>query len=143
VKQKYRFLDHPADAYIEAYGDSLEELLENSALAMFDVMVDVSKVEPNIEKHVESRGFDLENLLYNWLEDWLFYYSTEFLVFSKFKVYEISKDGEELVVKASGWGEKFDERKHEPKVEVKAATYSQMFIGKVDGKWVARFVLDI
>ena len=71
------------------------------------------------------------------------YYSTEFLVFSKFKVYEISRDGEELVVKASGWGEKFDERKHEPKVEVKAATYSQMFIGKVNGKWVARFVLDI
>jgi len=143
MKQKYRFLDHPADAYIEAYGDSLEELLENSALAMFDVMVDVSKVEPKIEKQVESRGFDLENLLYNWLEDWLFYYSTELLVFSKFKVHEIKRDKEEFVVRASGWGEKFDEKKHEPKVEVKAATYSQMLIGKVDGKWVARFVLDI
>ena len=143
MERKYRFLDHPADAYIEAYGNTLEELLENSALAMFDVMVDVSKVEPKVERHVESRGFDLESLLYNWLEDWLFYYSTEFLVFSKFKVHEIKRKKEEFIVRASGWGEKFDERKHEPKVEVKAATYSQMFIGKVNGKWIARFVLDI
>ena len=64
MERKYRFLDHPADAYIEAYGNTLEELLENSALAMFDVMVDVSKVEPKVERHVESRGFDLESLLY-------------------------------------------------------------------------------
>ncbi len=143
MKEKYRFLDHPADAYIEAYGSNLEELLENAAVAMFDVMVDVSKVEPKVERNVETRGFDLENLLYNWLEDWLYYYSTEFLVFSKFKVHKILKDNEEYVVKATGWGEKFDEKRHEPKVEVKAATYSQMIIGKVNDKWIARFVLDI
>lgn len=143
MKVKYKFLDHPADAFIEAYGDSLEELLENSALAMFDVMVNVNKVEPKVERKLEVKGFDLENLLYNWLEEWLFYYYSESLVFSKFKVEQIVKRNEEYTVKAKGWGEFFNPEKHEPEVEVKAATYCQMFIGKVNDKWIARFILDI
>jgi len=140
---RYKFLDHPSDAYIEAYGDTLEELLENSALALFDVMVNVDKVEHKVAREVEVRGFDLENLLYNWLEEWLFYYCSEALVFSKFRVEKLSRENEEYVVKAKGWGEEFNPRKHEPEVEVKAVTYYQMSISRKDGKWVARFILDI
>lgn len=142
-KVKYKFLEHTTDAFIEAYGETLEELFENAALAMFDVMVNVSKIEPKIERKARSLGFDLESLLYNWLEDWLFYYSTEFLVFNKFKIHKFKKINDEYIIEASGWGEPFNHNKHEPKVEVKAATYNQMFIGKVNNKWIARFVLDI
>jgi len=143
LKIKYRFLDHPSDAYIEAYGDTLEELLENSALALFDVMVNVNKVEPKVVREVEVKGFDLENLLYNWLEEWLFHYCSEALVFSKFRVEKLSRENGEYVVKAKGWGEEFNPEKHEPEVEVKAATYYQMSIGRKNNKWVARFILDI
>ena len=143
MKIKYRFLDHPSDAYIEAYGDTLEELLENSALALFDVMVNVNKVEPKVVREVEVKGFDLENLLYNWLEEWLFHYCSEALVFSKFRVEKLSRENGEYVVKAKGWGEEFNLEKHEPEVEVKAATYYQMSISRKNNKWVARFILDI
>ena len=41
MKKRFRFLEHTADAYVEAYGSSLEEAFENAALASTEVMTEV------------------------------------------------------------------------------------------------------
>ncbi len=140
---KFEFKEHTADVLIVAYGSSLEELFENAAQAVFEVMTDTSKVMPRIEKRVEETGFDLENLLYRWLESLLVYYDAENLVFGKFKVYDINKRDEDYVLSASAWGEEFDERRHERRTIVKAITYAQMEIKKENNVWKASFVVDI
>jgi len=144
MKSRFTFLEHTADAYIEAYGDTLEELFENATIAMFEVMTDTSKVSPIEVRNVEAEGFDLESLLYRWLEEWLIIRDSENMVFSKFKVKKIAKVGEDqYVIEGLGWGEKFNPRVHEVRTEVKAVTYHMMEIKQENRRWIARFLLDI
>lgn len=140
----FRFLEHTADVYVEVWGDSLGEVLEQAALALFEVMTDTSRVRPERPVEVEVEGDDLMNLLYRWVEEWLYTYEVEGMVFSKFKVHEVRElEGGGYLARGCGWGEPFDPERHEPRTEVKAMTYSDMSIERVNGRWVARFVLDI
>ena len=107
-------------------------------------MTDTRKIEPKIRRDIKDKGFDLENLLYRWIEDLLIYYDSENLVFGKFRVNSIKKvSDEEYIIEANAWGEEFDENKHERRTIVKAITYAQMKIEKINGVWRATFVVDI
>ncbi len=143
----FRFGEHTADVLIEGWGRTLEELFEEMAKAMFEVMTDTKRVEPRIKIHVEVCGFDLENLLYRWLEELLYHHDSKNLVFSKFevkKIFEKSVDGEkEVCLEADAWGEEFDRSRHEPRTVVKAVTYAQMRIWREGDVWRATTVLDI
>lgn len=143
LKKRFEFLEHISDAYIAAYGKSLEEAFENAALAMFEVMTDTSKVETKIERTFEASGYDEYELLYDWLEKLLIDYYSENLVFSKFKVEYIEKSSEGFKLKGRAMGERFDPSRHESRVEVKAVTYSLMEIYKENEMYVLKFVLDI
>ncbi|MCD6340814.1 MAG: archease, partial [Desulfurococcales archaeon] len=139
----YKFLEHTADAYVEVFGGSLEEIFELAAKAMFEVMVDTSKVRPVKHTVIEDSGFDVENALYRWLEDLLIEYCANNMVFGKFKVEYVRKANGDVVFRGIAWGEEFNPELHDPRTEVKAVTYSLMEIGKKDGCWYARVVFDI
>lgn len=139
--KKFEYFDHTADVGIKAYGKSLEEAFENSALAVFEIMTDTSKVEPKEKREVHIDGIDLYNLLYRWIESLLVYYDSELLVFSKFKV---KIDENNLTLDGEAFGEKFDPSRHEGRTYVKAMTYHEMEIKKhEDGSYELTFVVDI
>ncbi|MEM2896725.1 MAG: archease [Candidatus Bathyarchaeia archaeon] len=139
----YEFLEHVSDAYIMAYGKTLNEAFENAARAMFDVMTDVVSIEPKIEEMVEVKAKDEYELLYNWLEILLIKFDTESMLYSKFSVYEIGKSCEEAFLKAKIYGEPFDINKHVSKIEVKAITFHQMEILKKNDFYTLKFILDL
>jgi len=143
LEKKFEFLEHIADAYIAAYGRTLEEAFENAALAMFEVMTDTSKVEAKVERTLEASGYDEYELLYDWLEKLLIEYYSDNLVFSKFKVESIERTPEGFRLRGKAMGEIFDPSRHESRVEVKAVTYSLMEIYKKNKIYVLKFVLDI
>lgn len=142
-KKGYEFLEHTADAYIAAYGDSLAEAFENAAVAMFDVMTEVEKVNREAEESVEAEGEDLYALLYSWLEALLTKSEINEMLYSKFKILEMSKVGERYRLAAKIWGEKFNPKKHPQKAGVKAVTYHRMQITEKNGKVKLKFILDI
>ena len=128
MKRKFKFIDiTTADVAFEAYGKTLEELFENAALAMFEVMVNTKKVKPKEKREIIVQGEDLKALLFEWLNELLFYYGAEGLVFSKFKV-EIHQP--QMLLTGICEGEPVSQKKHEVKTEVKAATYHKMKIEK-------------
>jgi SHS2 domain-containing protein len=140
----YLHAPHTADVLVVARGRSLEEAFEQAAVGVYEIMTDTSKVEPRIRKPVEVEGFDLENLLYRWIEELLIITDSEGLVFSKFKVERITKVGEEnYYLKAVAWGEPFNPEKHEHRTIVKAMTYAMMSIQRENGCWRLQFVVDI
>lgn len=139
----YTFLEHVADAYIAAYGKDLAEAFENAAVAMFDVMTDVEKVDPEVEDYVEVSGEDEYSLLYNWLEALLVKAEIEGMLYSKFKIMELGKSNGGFRLKAKIWGEKLNPEKHLQKVGVKAVTYHQMEIAREKDGAVVKFILDI
>ncbi len=141
--RKWEHYEHTADIGIRGYGRTLEESFENVAIALFDVMVDVRKVEPKEVREIEVSGKDLYALLYNFLEELLILHDTEGLVFSDFEV-KIEKTEEGYKLKAKAYGEPLDYEKHEPKEEVKAITYHDMKIEQLEeGTWIAQLVPDL
>ncbi|MBQ6813652.1 MAG: archease [Methanobrevibacter sp.] len=147
-KKPYEYFDVTADIGFYAYGDSLEEAYENAALAMFDVVTDITKV-----KRMESREFeivseDLVSLLYDYLEELLFLQDTEFLFFSDFKV-KIDKmnDGSSLEnykLKCMAQGEEINWDVHSHRSEVKAITFHRMDVIKEDdGRFKLTAILDL
>jgi len=143
LKKRFKFLEHTADVYVAAYGETLEEAFENAALATFETMTDTEKVEPRVEDEIEVEGHDEKELLYNWLEGLIVKFEITENLYSRFKVSTIRKSPNGLEMKAKIWGEPFNPDKHPQKVGVKAITYHQMEISKKPEAVTVRFILDI
>ncbi|MQY61721.1 archease [archaeon] len=143
MKKRFRFLEHTADAYIEAYGASLEEAFENAAAAMTDVMTELEKVEAKTEESFVVEAQDEPALLYSWLEELLLEFELKDKLYSRFEVSCIEETSEGFRLRAKAWGEKYDPERHLSKVGIKAATYHQMEILKEPKSVTLRFILDI
>ncbi len=140
--KKFEFLPHTADAKIRAYGKTLNEVFENTALGVFELITNTKKIEPKVSKEFSLKSEDKEALMYDFIAELIFLHDTQKLVFSKFKVSikELDK-GFELSCLASG--EEFNIKKHEENGYVKAMTYSEMKIEKQKSAWVAEIVVDM
>jgi len=143
MKKRFRFLEHTADAYIEAYGETLEEAFENAAAAMTDVMTELEKVEAKTEESFVVEAQDEPALLYSWLEELLLEFELKDKLYSRFEVSCIEETSEGFRLHAKAWGEKYDPERHLSKVGIKAATYHQMEILKDPKSVTLRFILDI
>ena len=143
LKKRFEFLEHTADVYVAAYGRTLEEALENAALATFETMTDTKKVEPKAEDEIEVEGHDEQSLLYNWLEELIVRFETTENLYSLFEISPIEKGPDGLRMKAKIWGEPFNPNKHSQKVGIKAITYHQMEILKKPKDVTVKFILDI
>jgi len=143
TESRFRFLEHTADAYVEAYGDTVEEAFENAAFATMDIMTDTKSVKPKIADSVEVEGHDEYALLYNWIEELLIRFETTGNLYSRFKIWSVEETPHGLRLKAKIWGEPFDEKRHPSKVGVKAITYHQMEIVRKPERVTVRFILDI
>ena len=136
--------EHTADVLIRAWGRNMEELFENAAVGVYEVITDTNSVAPLKRVEVEVEGIDLYNLLYRWIEEFIAYTDSEGLVFSKFNVCKIEERSDSWIIKSTAWGEPFNPEKHEHRTIVKAMTYAQMEIKKrSDECWEATFVVDI
>ena len=139
--KNFEFFEVTADVGYKAYGETLEEAFENAALAMFEVITDTSKIEPEIERKIEVESEDEYALLYDWLSEFLFMLDVDYLVFSKFEV-KIEKKEEGFSLKGTAWGEEFNREIHESRAEVKAVTYHLMDV-KQDNGVMVQVILDI
>lgn len=139
--KKFEFLGFAtADVCFRAYGATLDEVFANAALAMFETMVETKDVAPRVTKDVEVMGEDLTSLMFNWLNELLFYVDVDGLMFSEF---DAKVDEKRMTLSAKASGEQIDFQKHETKTDVKACTYHDMKIEKRDGKWMAQVILDV
>ena len=143
MKKRFEFLEHTADAYIAAHGESLEEAFENAALATIDVMTELEKVKPKIEEALEVEAPDEFALLYSWLEEFLIRFETTGNLYSRFKVLNIEETPSGLKLRAKAWGELYDPERHPSKVGIKAVTYHRMEIVKKPKAVTVKFILDI
>lgn len=133
---KYEFIEHTADIGIKAYGKTLDESFANAALAMFEVMTDISKVKPVGEYEVRVKADNLENLLVDWLGELLFIHETQDVLLSEFDV-----KIDDLSLDARVRGETLDRERHELKDDVKAITYHMLEVNEKEG--FVKVLLDI
>ena len=117
----YEVLSHTAETGIRAYGRDLNQSFSNAAKAMFCLVTDLNLIKPAQEIKISLQSSNTKELLVDWLNELLFRFETEGLVFSQFNV-RIS--GASL--KASVKGEEYSPEKHPIKTQIKATTYHNL-----------------
>jgi SHS2 domain-containing protein len=129
-RRQFEFLDHTADIQIHSWGDSFAQAAEQAVVAMFNYISDTSTVtaDAGLNRQVCATGHDLQSLLYNFMNDWLFEFcGNEFLPLA---VRIVDCDLESFRIHSIGVGERFSREKHALGTEVKAITYSAMQINQ-------------
>ncbi len=133
----YKHFEHLADIGIQGTGSTLSTAFEEAAKAMFEIMVDISKVKLKNQVSFSVSAENTEELFVEFLNELLSLSSLKRIMFSKFKV-RIEKSK----LHATAYGEKIS-KKTELKTEVKAATYSQLSVIKKANKFIARTIVDV
>lgn len=144
----FKYIDHVADIRFIAYGETLEKVFENAALATLTVIADISTIQSQIEFEIELEAVDLENLMVDFLSELLFLFDAEETVLGNVTVKEVGaktdEDGKEMYsINAAVSGEPIDSQKQNFKTEVKAITYSGIRVEKTRDGFETEVVLDL
>jgi SHS2 domain-containing protein len=122
--KRYEELEHTADVRFRVFGRDLEELFENAAFALFDVMVHLSDVREDARLEVEAAGADAEETLVNFLGELFYRYDGEHFITRRVEIQELS----DTRVRSLVWGEAFDPSRHKVKLPLKAVTFHDVKI---------------
>lgn len=127
----WKELPHTSDLFLEIEGNSLENLMEEAARAMFENL-GVSKKKNN-EFETEISAPNREEMLVRWLEELFSEHDVNKFIFSEFKV---KIEGDKLKGLARGGEGK-------TKLGIKAVTWHDLKIWQEGKKWKARVLFDI
>jgi SHS2 domain-containing protein len=139
----HRFLEHTTDAYIEAWGPTLERAFAQAAEGLYETMMNLETIDPITEESVQVDGHDKKELLYNWLEQLLLEFDIKQMVHASYEVNIMSDTPKQFKLRAKLRGERYDRRKHGAKTEVKGVTYHLMEIQESVNEARVRFILDL
>ena len=136
----YEIIDTTADIGIRAFGSDLPEVYANAALGMFSLITDIDTIKEELEKDIIINAPDSAALLVEWLNELIFLFDTEMLLFKRFEIMM----PDEFKILARCFGEKADRTRHELKRGIKSATYHRLKVEqKKDGGFQAEVILDI
>ncbi len=129
MKKEFEIIDHTADVGIRAYGADMNEAFANAAKALFSLITELEDVEEILHRDIELTAPDQESLLVGWLNELIYLFDAENIIFKRFDITQLSN----TYLKARGYGHKVDSSKHRLKMGVKAATYHMLKIDKGNG----------
>ncbi len=130
---------HQADMGVRGIGPSPEQAFEQAALALTAVVADPRQVHDReaVPIHCESPHEDL--LLVDWLNAIVYEMATRKMLFGRYEVRI-----EDHMLHGTAWGERVDVARHEPAVEIKGASLTELEVGRrADGAWIAQCVVDV
>ncbi len=140
----YRYLDDvaTADAAVEAWGSSPEELLLAACDATLNVMVaDLGAIAPRERRELRVDAESLDLLLFELLQELVYYKDAEQLLLRPARV-TIQREPARLRLVAEAWGEVLDPGRHELLADVKAVTLYRLRVWEEEGMYRATVVLD-
>ena len=138
MPKDFEILEHTADTGIIAYGKDVKQAFANVARGLFSLMTELESVNEVLERDIEVSAADRDSLLVAWLNELIYIFDTENILFKRFDITRLSQ--RHLV--ARGYGEKVDRARHELKTGVKAATYHMLAVKQKDG-WRLQVLFDI
>ena len=130
---------HMADIGVRGRGKTLAQAFEQVAIAMTAVITEPERIQPQQAIELSCAAPDQELLLVDWLNALVYEMATRKMLFSRF---DVTLQAQQLTARA--WGEKIDIARHEPTVEIKGATYTELKVAQLtDGSWMAQCVVDV
>jgi len=138
-QRTWEHFEHQADIGIRGTGATLSEAFEQAACAMTAVITDPDVVRATRAVEIRCEAGDRELLLLDWLNAIVYEMAVQHMLFSRF---EVQIDGQRL--SGCAWGEAIDIARHQPAVEVKGATFTELSVAQDDGgHWIAQCIVDV
>ncbi len=139
IKPHWEHFEHEADIGIRGIAPTLEQAFEQAAVAMTAVVTDPAKVLDLKTIDITCMAPDTELLLVSWINELVYAMAIHGLLFSRYQV--IINNGK---LSATAFGEAIDRQKHQPAVEIKGATFTELRVyQQPDDSWVAQCVVDV
>ena len=139
TQRRWEHFSHQADIGVRGVGASKEEAFEQAGLALTGVITEVASLEPKELVTVVGEGPNDELLFVDWLNAIIYEMATRKMLFGRFQVHIHDRRLEGKL-----WGQPVDVAKHQPAVEVKGATYTELKVQRSpDGTWIAQCVVDV
>ena len=139
METAFEVIDHTADIGIIAYGANVNQLFVNASLGMSSLIIDTDSINEHICRNLELSSQDTETLLVEWLNELIYIYEVEHIIFRKFEI-ELRDN---CHLQARCYGESITPYKHTIKREIKAATYHMLNIHKTNNRYQAELIFDI
>lgn len=138
TQKGWEYFEHQADVGIRGFGDTLEEAFQQAAIALTTVITH-AEVRAEESFPVQCAASTVEDLFVDWLNNLIYEMATRNLLIGHTQVNILG-----ATLKATVWGEGVDVSRHQPAVEVKGATYTELKVEEdEDGKWLVQCVLDV
>jgi len=138
MEKEFEIIEHTADVAIRAYGTDMKQAFANAAKGMFSLITELDDVEEVMHRDIELTAPDQESLLVGWLNELIYLFDAENIIFKRFDITRLSNTH----LKARSYGHKVDSSKHILKMGIKAATYHMLKIDK-DGDYKVQVLFDI
>jgi len=135
----FELLEHTSDIGVLARGATREEALVAASKGLVSILVDPAPFRPLEERHFKARGSDEVAQIVNWLNEIVFFFDTDGLVFVDFQI--DAWTATEIVGCARG--ERFAIDRHEFRTGVKAVTYHQFESHSIPDGWEIRVFVDV
>lgn len=124
---------------IRGIGATKEQAFERIAEALTAIITDLDIVRQEIPVTIVCDAPDDELLLVDWLNALIYEMAVRKMLFSRFEVHINA-----LHLQGTAWGEKVDIKRHQPAVEVKGATYTDLHVQHTrGGGWLVQCVVDV
>jgi SHS2 domain-containing protein len=137
-QDSWEHFEHEADIGVRGIGHTLAAAFEQAALAMTALITDLELIKDSDVIDIHCEDDDSSLLLTDWLNALIYEMATRKWVFCRFQV---TIDGNQLT--AVAWGEPIDMARHQPAVEVKGATFTELAVYQEGGRYVAQCVVDV
>jgi len=134
---RYQILDHPADIKLKIEADTIEDLFKGSAIALSEILVQEEDIDYRIkiEEKISLSSYDLNALLVDFLGEILAISDIKNAVFKEIFIEKLLDNEISAIIK--GYPVKRFNK------EIKAVTYHQLEIKKVDDLYQAIILFDI
>ena len=129
MEKEFEIVNHTADVGIIAYGADIRQAFANAARALFSLITELDDVSEVLHRDIEITASDQESLLVEWLNEFIYLFDTEHILFNRFDITKLNH----TQLKARNYGEKVDRSKHKLKIGVKAATYHMLKVDQGNG----------
>ncbi len=137
-------IEHTADMGIRGWGSAVEQAFEETALAMFELIIDGAGLKPAEEVHFEVEGQTLTELLIEFLNKLLLDADIVELAFLSVRVDSIEEHEGVFRLRGGAKGISRNDVRDRLLAEVKAATYCGANVVKDENeRWEGCCVVDL
>ncbi|KTD10967.1 hypothetical protein Lgra_1933 [Legionella gratiana] len=138
AQKKWEHFSHESDIGVRGFGSTLSEAFAMGALALTHVITHSQLIQPLKKFHIHCEAPNQEILFVDWLNAIIYNMAIHKMLFSQF---DVTIKGLKLTAIIAG--EQVDITRHQPAVEVKGATFTELKVHQNNQTWIAQCVVDV